>query len=267
MLAAATLDSDPSNRRMDRMMACLGVLDDAAPLFEDAQAVRGGGVLLAVPLILQSGALQAARRTYGKLGPSFYGLRTTVMSLLVMALLRIKRPEALKEHPPKPLGKILGLDRFVEVKTLRRQLSAMAARKRARKLMEALARRRIAERQNQIGFLYVDGHVREYHGKGKLAKAYVTRRRLAAKGTTDTWVHDAAGEPLFLVTCDLNEQLSQMLPPASGRLSMRYFPLICLGKSTPPLTSTWETYPSRSTTWKSCVRARPSRRPWSPSAT
>ncbi len=41
----------------------------------------------------------------------------------VLALLRIKRPEALKEHAPPRLGRLLGLDRAPEVKTLRCKLA------------------------------------------------------------------------------------------------------------------------------------------------
>ena len=49
------------------------------------------------------------------------------VALLMMALLRIKRPEGLKEHAPEDLGRLLGLDRAPEVKTLRRKLDAEAA--------------------------------------------------------------------------------------------------------------------------------------------
>jgi hypothetical protein len=41
-----------------------------------------------------------SRKLYGEIGPAFYGLRTTLLTLLLMALLRIKRPEHLKERDP-----------------------------------------------------------------------------------------------------------------------------------------------------------------------
>jgi hypothetical protein len=44
-----------------------------------------------------------------------------------MALLRIKRPEQLKEQDPAAFGRLLGLDRAPEVKTLRRRLMDTAA--------------------------------------------------------------------------------------------------------------------------------------------
>jgi hypothetical protein len=64
-----------------------------------------------------------------------------------------------------------------------------------------------------MGFLYVDGHVRVYHGKREIPKAHVARMRLALPATTDYWVNDAEGEPLFVVTAEANRGLAQMLPP------------------------------------------------------
>jgi hypothetical protein len=44
-----------------------------------------------------------------------------------MALLRIKRPEHLKERDPAAFGRLLRLDRAPEVKTLRRRLTRLVA--------------------------------------------------------------------------------------------------------------------------------------------
>jgi transposase len=207
-----SFDMDPADRRVDRLLAYLGVLDDAAPLFRSSTRVRGGGVLLAIPALVQSGVFSVARKIYGSIGPAFYGLRNTFVALLIMALLRIKRPEALKEHSPDDLGRILGLDRAPEVKTLRRKLSRLAALSRAAELGRALAQKRVAERGAAMGFMYVDGHVRVYHGKRTLPKTHVARRRLAMSATTDYWVNDSLGDPLFVVTAEANAGMVKMLP-------------------------------------------------------
>lgn len=209
-----SFDADPADRRVDRVLACLGLLDDAAPLFRSGTRVSHGGVLLALPALIDSGVFTIARKIYGSIGPAFYGLRTTVVALLLMALLRIKRPEGLKEHSPDDLGRVLGLDRAPEVKTLRRKLSRLAARKRAAEFGRALARRRVEQRGAAMGFLYIDGHVRVYHGKRTLPKAHVARMRLAMPATTDYWVNDAAGDPLFVVTAEANAGMVKMLPDA-----------------------------------------------------
>ena len=87
------LDVDPTNRIFDRFLACSGLIDDAAPLFGETTDVPGAGVLFALPLLVHSGIFHVARKVYGGIGPAFYGLRTTMLTLLLMALLRIKRPE------------------------------------------------------------------------------------------------------------------------------------------------------------------------------
>ena len=209
---AISFDHDPSDRRLDRLMAYLGLLEDAAPLFRSERAVPRAGVLLAVAPLLASGVFECAGDIYGTLAPAFYGLRTSLLTMLLMALLRIKRPEALKEHSPGALGSVLGLDRAPEVKTLRRKLARLAAVGRAADFGRALAARRIAQRGQALGFLYVDGHVRVYHGKHTLPKAFVPQRRLAVAATTDYWVNDQRGDPLFVVTAEANAGMVKMLP-------------------------------------------------------
>ena len=205
-------DHDPADRRTDRVLAYMGLLDDAAPMFRAGTRVPHAGVLCALPALVDSGIFSLARDIYGSLGPAFYGLRTTLVALLLMALLRIKRPEGLKEHPPADLGRLLGLDRAFEVKTLRRKLTRLAGVGRAAAFGRALAEHRIAARGAAMGFLYVDGHVRVYHGQRTLPKAHVARMRLAMPATTDYWVNDVAGQPLFVVTAEANAGMTKMLP-------------------------------------------------------
>jgi len=198
---------------LDRLLAYMGVLDDAAPLFRDGVAVPRAGVLLALPAIESSGVVEIAREVYGSIGPAFYGLRTTVVALVFMALLRIKRPEALKEHSPPDLGRLLGLDRAPEMKTLRRKLTRLASFRRATDFGRKLAHRRVRDFSDAMGFLYIDGHVRAYHGKRTIPKAHLARMRIAMPGTTDYWINDTGGEPLFVVTAEANAGLAKMLPP------------------------------------------------------
>lgn len=210
---SASLDLDPAHRVVDRLLARLGLLADAAPLFAPGENIPRAGVLLAVPALIETGVFDCAQTVFGDIGPAFYGLRTTILTLLLMALLRIKRPEALKEHAPPELGRVLGLDRAPEVKTLRRKLSTLAAFGRAVEFGRELARRRVAARGEAMGFLYADGHVRVYHGKHAIPKAHVARMRISMPGTTDYWVNDTGGEPLFVVTAEANAGLARMLPP------------------------------------------------------
>ena len=214
-----SLDRDASDRTFDRQLAYLGLLDDAAPLFREGSSVLAVGVLLALPCLLESGLLRLSRKLYGEIGPAFYGLRTTLLTLLFMALLRIKRPEHLKERDPAAFGRLLGLDRAPEVKTLRRRLTRLAAHHCAEQLGAELARARVNQRGHLMGFLYIDGHVRAYHGQRPIAsKAYVARRHLAMPASTDYWVNDRSGDPLLVITGEVNAALTKALPRLLGEV-------------------------------------------------
>jgi transposase len=206
-------DLDPSNRATDRALARIGFLQDAAPIFRNGESIPHVGGLLAIPALVESGIFTTANKIYGSLGASFYGLRTILLTLLLMALLRIKRPEGLKECSAIDLGRLLGLDRACEVKTLRRKLDCLALKNKAVVFGRALAKMRIKKREDTLGFLYVDGHVRVYNGKRKVAKGYVTKKRLAMPATTDYWINDQEGDPVFVITAPANEGLVKMLMP------------------------------------------------------
>ena len=206
-------DIDASNRAIDRAFARMGFLEDAAPLFRNGRNIPGVGVLTAIPAIVESGVLETGRKVYGSIGASFYGLRTILLTLVLMALLRIKRPEGLKECSPVELGRLLGLDRVCEMKTLRRKLASLAAKNKAEIFGHELAKTRLEKRQGALGFLYLDGHVRVYNGKRKLSKAYVTQRRLAMPATTDYWINDQEGQPILVLTAPANEGMVKMLEP------------------------------------------------------
>jgi len=194
------------------MLASVGLLYDAVPIFRDGTHVPRAGVLLAIPALIDSGVFDIARSVYGSIGPAFYGLRTTMVTLLFAALLRIKRPEGFKEHSPQDLGRLLGLDRAPEVKTVRRKLDRLAASGRAADFGRALAKRRVERLGDAIGFLYVDGHVRVYHGKHDLPKTHVARMRISMPATSDYWVNDEKGDPLFVLTAPANAGMVKMLP-------------------------------------------------------
>jgi transposase len=208
-----SLDCDAEDRTFDRQLAYLGLLDDVAPLFREGSSVPGAGVLLALPCLVESGLFRICRKLYGEIGPAFYGLRTTLLTLLLMSLLRIKRPEHLKEKDPAAFGRLLGLDRAPEVKTLRRRLTRLAAQHCAEQLGAELARVRVDQRGRLMGFLYIDGHVRAYHGERPIASnAYVARRHLAMPASTDYWINDSSGDPLLLITGEVDAALTKAMP-------------------------------------------------------
>ncbi|MCC6647898.1 MAG: helix-turn-helix domain-containing protein [Polyangiaceae bacterium] len=200
------------DRSTDRALAQLGLLDDASPQFGTCVGVRGAGVLLAIPALESTGLFELVPRLYRGIGPAFYGLRTVFVAMALLALLRVKRPERLRHRSPIDLGRVLGLDRAPEVKTLRRKIALLASQQQSEVLQRELARRKAASESEAFGCLYVDGHVRVYNGKNEIPKAWVTRMRISMSATVDHWVNDQKGEPVFVVTATPTSSTAHELP-------------------------------------------------------
>jgi hypothetical protein len=201
-----------AKREAERVLASTGKIVEATPHFSSSEGVRHAGVLLVLPALAKVGLLEAGRRAYGALHNGFYGLHSVLLTLSFMALLRIKTPEQLKRCNPGELGLVLGLDRAPEVKTLRRKLKEMGLRNKAGEFLSILSKKWADQDKDAIGFAYIDGHVRPYHGrKHKLPKTHVARRHLCMPATTDFWINDAKSEPLFFVTAAANDSLLSML--------------------------------------------------------
>jgi hypothetical protein len=197
-----------TKRELDRTLACTGKLVEAEPEFEAAEAVAGAGVLLALPALLHEGLCDVGSEVYGALRNGFFGLRSVLLTLAFMALLRIKTTEQLTEHAPGELGILLGLDRAPEVKTLRRKLRDMGQRQLADTFRRRFTERWAKAAPGELALLYVDGHVRPYHGrKHVLPKHHVQQRGRSMPGTKDFHVNDWRADPLFFVTAEATEGL------------------------------------------------------------
>lgn len=196
---------------LDRLTTVLGMIEEAPVRFQTVGGVCGAGVLLGLALLGATHLLSEARGVYGRLKNSWYGLRSLLWTLVVMALLRIKRPEQLKHYDPASLGSVLGLPRAAEVKTIRRKLEEVSERGLAAEYHRRLTTRRAAERASEMATLYVDGHVRVYHGKHRVGKTYVTRTKSVMRGQTDYWVHLSSGDPLLVIHDWTNGAFSQVM--------------------------------------------------------
>ena len=199
-------------RTDERALACAGTLVEAAPAFQSAEAVAGAGVLLALPALLEQGLLDVGQAVYGGLRHGFFGLRSVLLTFAFMALRRLKTPEPRTEQAPGELGLLLGLDRVPEVKTLRRKLHEFGERRLARTFARALTERWAAAAPRELALLYVDGHVRPYHGRAHaLPKHHVQQRGRPMPGTKDVPINDRRADPLLFVTAEATEGLLAIL--------------------------------------------------------
>jgi hypothetical protein len=195
----------------ERVAAALGKLQEVSIQFDSSIEVCKAGVLFAYPALISQGLLKAFE-TYQSLKKGYYGLKQIVVLLAFMALCRIKNPEQLKKCAPGELGKIMGIDRVPEVKTLRKKLKEIFAQGKAVDFSSALTRRWLEEENETHFFFYVDGHVRVYSGhQATLTKKYVSRQKLCLAGTTEYWVNNQMGMPYLVVFAELNEKLKEAL--------------------------------------------------------
>jgi hypothetical protein len=183
---------------MDRVAASVGMLNGAAIEFERVQDVPDGGVLLVLPALLLLGLLSKSRENFS-MSEGFYPLESIFLVLALMALGRIPSLEALRYEAPGEWGKLIGLDRIPEVRTLRQKVTELCAEPgNAQRWSSALAKQWMAEQPESAGVFYADGHVRVYHGKlTDLPRRYVARERLCLRGTTDYWSFHNLGD-IFL---------------------------------------------------------------------
>jgi prepilin-type processing-associated H-X9-DG protein len=208
--------ADPAPRVAERALARFGLITGAPPVFTACARAPLAGLALALPALAATGLLDTAHEVYGEFGTGFYSLDTMLCEGVFRALLGDARAEAAARVDPVALGRVLGLDRAPEVKTIRRKIRVLATAGRAGDWIAAMARRHAQARPEQAAVLYVDGHVRAYQGTRKIAKTHVPRLKFPAPATVETWVCDAAGDPLLVVMAEpaasLAGELRRMLP-------------------------------------------------------
>ena len=226
---------DPVPRDGERALARFGLLGEGAvPVFTPAAKVPYAGLLLALPALAGTGLLGAARSVYGRMRNGFYGLETTLLVLVFLALLREPRAEGATRVPPAALGRVLGLDRAPEVKTIRRKLGELAAAGRAADLQLAIAKHHASTRPDDLGFLYIDGHTRAYLGTREVQKAHVARLKFPSPATEETWVTGQSGGPLLVVIGEPSDSLAarikELLPDLRGICGDHARPVLCFDR-------------------------------------
>jgi len=201
-----------TTRLEERLLASLGQLQGASIRFEAVQDVPGGGVLCALPALLALGLLRHSQKEFC-LPRGYYPLETIFLVIAFLALARVRSLEALRYEPPGEWGKVLGLDRIPEVRTLREKIERLCHdSQKVGAWSSTLAREWMQADPESCGTLYIDGHVRVYHGHlTQLPRRYVARQRLCLRGTTDYWVNAMDGQPFFVVTQAVDPGLLKVL--------------------------------------------------------
>ncbi len=200
-----------ASNTLERVAASIGGLPATVPSFTPSLDVPNAGVLFALPALLAVGLLKHTRE-YFVLPPGFYQLETIFLLLAFMALARIKTVEDLRYCAPGEWGKLLGLDRIPEAKTLREKINILSNSEQPSKWASELAGDWMRNDPADASLFYIDGHVRVYSGhQTKLPKHYVARQKLCLRATTDYWVNAMDGRPFFLINKEVDPGLIKVI--------------------------------------------------------
>ncbi len=196
---------------LGRLEASLFQGGPVAPEFSPCLDVPNGGVLLGVPALLSMGLLRRTNK-YFQLPRGYYDLVSIFLLLAFMALSRLKTIESLRYCSPGEWGKLLGLDRVPEARTLRDKVKLLSRDNQAPQWAGELSRDWMGMFPETAGVLYIDGHVRVYHGnQTELPRHHVARQKLCLRATTDYWVNAMDGQPFFMVNKTVDPGLLTVL--------------------------------------------------------
>lgn len=208
----------PVDRSEERRAARAGLITEASPVICEGASLPLAGALLILPALATTGLIDAAGLLYATGRAAFYGVRSLVLTIVFACLVGEPRAEGIGRVDPTDLGRLLGLDRGPEVKTIRRRIERLAKLGRADRLIEMLARGHLDTHPQAGGIFYIDGHVRAYHGEREVPKAHVARIRLAMRAETDTWVCDHNGDGLLVWSTPPGASLTGELRAATTKI-------------------------------------------------
>jgi len=170
------------------------------------------GAALYYPALQALGLLEAAASCFRIPGAAKFGVRAVMLTLFFLSLFSKTTLEAAKHLRRWDFGPLVGTERAPVVKTLRRKLGALVKQGQAARFGVLLARRWVEQGVIATAYLYVDGHVKAYTGKRKLAECWNAQRRMPLPGLLSYFVNDQQGRPLLFLTEEANASLSQVMP-------------------------------------------------------
>ncbi len=198
-------------RTVERSLAAMGRLDQAATKFENCIDLTMGGVLCSLPALDACG-LYRHLNILPQLPAGYYSSIHIITALAFIFLCRIKTIEQLRFQHAGEFGKMLGLDRIPEVKTMRKKLKILSNGNEVQEWAGQLSKDWMESFPDLAGVLFIDGHVSLYFGgKTKLPKRYVSRLQLCMSGTSFYYVNDILGQPFFYIEKPVDPGMLQTL--------------------------------------------------------
>ena len=194
---------------IERILASVGGTS-ATIKFNEQIDLSCAGVLLSLPALLSNGLLTHTQDF--KLTNVYYSEEIIFLCLAFLSLLRVKNINQANAIPCGELGRVLGLARIPEVKTLRNRIAQFTKKGNVEEWSAKLSQGWMNASPGLAGVLYIDGHVNIYYGHAtSMPKRYVSRVRLCMSGSTDYWVNDKTGQPFFVVSEAINSGMIEQI--------------------------------------------------------
>lgn len=174
---------------------------------------RYAGAMMLYAALGQLGLWEVLASLGANAGPSRRFRWDQIVACIVFCFaLRFRSVEDWKNGLKKDLGVLIGEPASPAVLTMRTKVKALAESVDAAALSRAMLERYLALEPAWEGLYYVDGHFCPYHGQQPTPKGWDGKRRLAAKGHNDVYLHDAKGRALFFFSQPLNDSLARAIP-------------------------------------------------------
>ena len=189
------------------------------PAAGEVQHSRYAGAMILYAALARLGVWEVLAKLGANAGPSrCFGWAQTVASVIFCFALRFRSVEDWKNGRRRDLGGLIGEASAPSVLTLRTKIKAVAESLDPMAFSREMLQRYLALEPVWEGLYYVDGHFCPYYGQHPTPKGWDGKRRLAAKGHTDVYLHDAKGRVLFFFSQPLNDSLARALPGAVAEI-------------------------------------------------
>jgi hypothetical protein len=220
--------ADPETANADAMAStdqagAVAVDEDVgATIVLGTRPVIGGAVVQHVGtwMMMALAARDGLHDEIAALGGADDATRVAVDATLASLAIGEHTVEGVRRVATPTAAKLLRADRAPAATTVRSRLWQFA-KAHAADLMAAMSQRYLdAARRgaDEPAVFYIDGHLRQYTGKHTVRKGWRMQDRRAVPGTSDYYVHDEDGRPLFRVAVPSHDSLTQWLPQIATRL-------------------------------------------------
>src|ERR1044071_1978584 len=187
----------------------------------ESQRSRYAGAMILYASLARLGVWDVLARLGANAGPSRrFGWAQTVASMVFCFALRFRSVEDWKNGLRRDLGVLIGESSAPSVLTMRTKIKAVAESLDPVAFSRDMLQHYLALEPVWEGLYYVDGHFCPYFGQHPTPKGWDGKRRLAAKGHTDVYLHDAKGRVLFFFSQPLNDSLARALPGAVAEIRL-----------------------------------------------